>query len=288
LFLAQSQEIVRRCEAGFSPEKAATALSDLNESVRSAETAQGACVRKRVEEGGKKEVSARSLDASGIKALKHDVDVLKQMGDLRVAAKQETKPFQYEKHAVAERKEARKRLRRLARSEAVVDSQEEEMLKEQEQREMLALLQTQCSDTAQPSLYPVAQYLLQEFVVKLPKEPCQKCQKRVLALRNHADGTLVEASRDTGEKKGGAKVEKARKERKEDNKAMRTFCGHYLHRVCLDEWLTTPPFIRQCPVCDRRIWHPDWPQDHKQLEKAWQMKEAAKREQSEISDLMGF
>ena len=88
-------------------------------------------MRKRVEEGGKKEVSGRSLDASGIKALKHDVEVLKQIGDLRIAAKADAKPFQYEKHAVAERKEARKKLRRLARSEAVLDSQEERLLKEQ-------------------------------------------------------------------------------------------------------------------------------------------------------------
>ena len=58
--------------------------------------------------------------------------------------------------------------------------------------------------------------------------------------------------------------------------------------VYLDTWLTTPPFIRDCPVCTRRIWHPAWPADHKQLEKAWQKAEAAKREQSEISDLMGF
>ena len=209
------------------------------------------------------------------------MEVLKQMGDLRIAAKADAKPFQYEKHAVAERKEARKKLRRLARSEAVLDSQEERLLKEQEQQEMLVLLQTQCSDTAQPSLYPVAKYLFQEYVLKLPKEPCQKCQERVLALRNHTDGTLAANPPSSG-KKGSAEKDK------EGLKAMRTFCGHYLHRRCLDEWLTTPPFIRQCPACDRRIWHPDWPQDHKQLEKAWQMKEAAKREQSEISDLMGF
>ena len=25
--------------------------------------------------------------------------------------------------------------------------------------------------------------------------------------------------------------------------------------------------FRQCPVCDRRIWHPDWPADHKMLGK---------------------
>ncbi len=245
-------------------------------------------MRKRVEEGGKKAVAARSLDASGIKALKHDVDVLKQIGDLRDATKAAAKPFQYEKHAVAERKEARKQLRRLARSEVVLENEEEEMLKEQEQQEMLSLLKAQCSDTAQPSLFPVAQYLLQEYVQKLPKEPCQKCQEGVLPQRNHADGTLVDAASSSSSSSSSSKEERERKEKKEDHKAMRTFCGHYLHRVCLDEWLTTPPFIRQCPVCERRIWHPDWPQDHKQLEKAWQTKEAARREQSEISDLMGF
>eukprot|EP01032_Pedospumella_encystans_P028660 gene28660-32372_t len=69
---------------------------------------------------------------------------------------------------------------------------------------------------------------------------------------------------------------------------MRTFCGHWLHFQCLNEWLTTPPFVRMCPVCARRIWHPDWPEDHKQLEKAWQANEARKREMCDVSDFMGM
>jgi hypothetical protein len=39
-------------------------------------------------------------------------------------------------------------------------------------------------------------------------------------------------------------------------------------------------------VCDRRIWHPDWPEDHKMLEKAWQNKEARMREMNDVRFLV--
>lgn len=287
LYLAHANEIVRRCEAGFSPEKAASALSDLNESMRNADISAGSSVRKAVEGATKKDVKTRALDAEGIKALKHDVSVLKEMSDLRSATKAETKPFQYEKHATAERKSARQKLRRLARAEQEMDQEEEEMLKRLEQQEMLELVNSKCSEVAQPSLLPVCKYLLEEYVNRLPNEPCQKCGEVVLASRNEADGTLVDASTETNANSSAKEVKEAKAQRSR-RKPMRTFCGHWLHYQCLDLWLTTPPFIRECPVCSRRIWHPAWPADHKQLEKAWQKAEAAKREQSEISDLMGF
>lgn len=287
LYLAHANEIVRRCEAGFSPEKAASALSDLNESMRTAEISAGSSVRKAVEGGSKKDVKTRALDAEGIKALKRDVNVLKEISELRSATKADTKPFQYEKHATAERKVARQKLRRLARAEQEMDHEEEEMLKQLEQQEMLELVNSKCSEVAQPSLHPVCKYVLEEYVDRLPKEPCQKCQEAVLAARNESDGSLVDTSTESTSSSSAKEVKEA-KAKKSSRKPMRTFCGHWLHHQCLDTWLTTPPFIRDCPVCTRRIWHPAWPADHKQLEKAWQKAEAAKREQSEISDLMGF
>jgi len=66
---------------------------------------------------------------------------------------------------------------------------------------------------------------------------------------------------------------------------LRAICGHWLHHSCLDRLLTTPPFGKACSVCadQRRIWHSDWPEDPRQLEKAWQCKQARLREMADVS-----
>ena len=66
----------------------------------------------------------------------------------------------------------------------------------------------------------------------------------------------------------------------------RLFCGHWFHFKCLDEHLTTPPFEKMCPACDRRMFHPKWSSDLKKLEKRWAVEQAHARELSEITDLL--
>lgn len=41
---------------------------------------------------------------------------------------------------------------------------------------------------------------------------------------------------------------------------------------------------QDCPRCKHRVYHPDWPQDVKQLEKAWANRQAKRREVSEVRD----
>lgn len=102
----------------------------------------------------------------------------------------------------------------------------------------------------------------------MPVELCQKCNKTVLPTDCNSE---------------------AIKNSRSENKPIRVFCGHWLHYSCLKEWLETPPFIRRCPVCiDRRIWHPDWPEDYKLLEKAYMKAEERKREEDDIASMMGF
>lgn len=49
--------------------------------------------------------------------------------------------------------------------------------------------------------------------------------------------------------------------------------------------LALPNTQRQdCPRCKHRVYHPDWPQDVKQLEKAWANRQAKRREVSEVRD----
>ncbi len=230
MFKSQAEEIVRRCEAGHSGEQALQGSNPIKLPVKSSGD------------------SKIKLTTSSLKNLKHDVTVLKQISELRVATAKSSK-HTYVTQANAEKREARKDLRRLAQSEMDLEGEQQAALLEEEQQEMQALMRAKVSDTAQPSLQVVARFLVEDYACRLSVEPCQACKQPVLP-----------ADPDCSPKS--------------DRRAMRTFCGHWLHFSCLNEWLTTPPFIRQCPVCDRRIWHPDWPEDHKQLEKAWQNKEA--------------
>jgi len=260
MFQAQAAEIVRRCLAGFSPEDAVKSSNPI-------ELPGAALATSVVGKKASDNISARALTSGNLKALKHDVDVLKQISDLRVATNEKNKHV-YASKQNADRREARKDLRRLARAETEKDLEEERLLREQEQAEMMALLKLKASDVAQPSLLPVARFLVEDFCVRLPAESCQACKKKVLDPTNPSDPSLTNP--------------------RSNHRPMRTFCGHWLHWDCLNTWLTTPPFIRQCPVCDRRIWHPDWPADHKQLEKAWQMKAARDRELDDCASMMGF
>lgn len=44
--------------------------------------------------------------------------------------------------------------------------------------------------------------------------------------------------------------------------------------------MTEPPFGLSCPAtgCGRRVYHPDWPSDISQLERAWAGQQARLRE----------
>jgi len=267
MFRTQAEEIVRRCEAGFPVELAVSGsgpqetLTDLTETQMSAANKKAGFVKP------SENIHARQLDANGIKSIKHDMLVLRQIKDIREATVSQTKPFQYEKHAIAERKEARKLLRRLASAENEKDREEEEAIRAAEEAEMEALMRLKCNENATPSLLPTTKFLIEGFIGRMPRELCQACQKTVMPLNPQAP-----ALTNPGHK----------------NRPVRVFCGHWLHHACLDVWLTTPPFAKQCPVCSRRIWHPDWPHDVKQLEKAWAKKEETERDKNDIASMMGF
>jgi hypothetical protein len=243
MFKSQAEDIVRKCEAGFSPDQAISSSNPIKLPPKPTEQKQV------------------KLTTGSLKSLKHDVNVLKQMSDLRAAASAHDSK-RYVTQANADRREARKDLRKLVKAESDADCEQQRLLLEEEQNEMKELLKAKISETAQASLFPVAKYLVEEYAVKLPNESCQACKSSIL----HSDPE-----------------NEASKNPKSDKRAIRTFCGHWLHWNCLNDWLTSPPFVRQCLHCNRRIWHPDWPEDYKQLEKAWQNKEARKREVSDVS-----
>jgi len=260
MFQSQVDEIVRRCAAGATVEQA----MQVSNPIKFAEIAS------------KSVTPTPRLTTNNLLSLKHDVGVLKQISDLRVATTSGSKA-KYVTQVNAERREARRDLRKLAREESAADQEAQKAILEEEQNEMKDLIKGKASETAQPSLYAAAHFLVEDFACRLPLELCQACKKPVLP-------ELPESEKPPDSAPSTSKTRAARA----NLKPMRTFCGHWLHFQCLNEWLTTPPFVRMCPVCARRIWHPDWPEDHKQLEKAWQANEARKREMCDVSDFMGM
>ena len=116
----------------------------------------------------------------------------------------------------------------------------------------------------------MARYLVEDYCTRMPLEPCQACGLSVMD-RDPAGEAMNDPNSDL--------------------RPMRVFCGHWLHFKCLNTWLTTPPFVRNCPACrevgsPRKINHPDWSDDIKTLERAWQNKQAKLREVSDVSDFM--
>eukprot|EP01036_Dinobryon_divergens_P025885 gene25885-34477_t len=268
MFCAQASEIVRRCVAGHSPEQAALLTATNSVKLPQKVTA---------------DTTTLKLTAGNLKILKHDVNVLKQISDLRVATKGKGAHSQ---HALlqenAERREARKELRRLAQSESAADVELQKKLLEQAQQEMTELLCCKVSETAQPSLLTAVKFLMDEYVLRLPAEVCQACKKLVLPTQEGARSENI----------SNIPQQQQQQQHQHSNmRPVRSTCGHWLHHKCMDQWLSNPPFLHHCLLCKTdkiRIWHPDWPEDPKQLEKAWQSKEARKREMADVADFMGM
>ncbi len=106
---------------------------------------------------------------------------------------------------------------------------------------------------------------VEDYAVQMPRELCQACQQPVFAADPAGEAMCNPHS---------------------ELRPMRSGCGHWLHFKCLNEWLTTPPFLHNCPVCSRRVWHPDWSDDVKTMERAWQSKQAKLREMSDCADFL--
>ena len=78
-------------------------------------------------------------------------------------------------------------------------------------------------DTAEPSLYHVVNYLANYFVRFLPSAKCPHCHEPL--------------------------VKKLKLSIKEDPfRPERSYCGHWMHYQCFEEFVNTPPFLRECPI----------------------------------------
>jgi hypothetical protein len=119
------------------------------------------------------------ITSDSVVNIKHDLNVLKQMSDLRIATTDANRQNQYYKQSNQEKKEARRILSKLSKSESLADKAQESILREQEQKELNELLNIKVCEISQPSLFAVCKFLIEEFSNRLPNELCQKCNKTV-------------------------------------------------------------------------------------------------------------
>lgn len=68
------------------------------------------------------------------------------------------------------------------------------------------------------------------------------------------------------------------------------YCGAWYHFSCLKQYMESPPFKggKTCLECGRKIVHPRFSPNEKELERKWQQKQARRKEVEETKDAMGL
>ena len=282
MLTSQAEEIVRRMQEGLSSERALQMSNPIkvpkNFHLQTSEI---------------KEEKGR-LTNETIQNIKHDTEALKKAIDLRkneaAAVRAPGDNGYVDMKALAkERKDARRTLQKLTEAERAADQQLEEKEREwklEEQKRMAGYydlydIPTGGTINPQPSLLVLVTFLV-EKVRGLVEEKCPCCKERVLPANPDELTSLYSSSSSSGNNSS-----KDKSKSKKKMKPMRTYCGCWYHKSCLNTFLTEPPFGLECPTenCGRRVFHPDWPGDIRQLEREWAAKQARMRE---IEDAMLF
>lgn len=285
LLTSQAQEIVRRMQEGLSQERAVVMSNPIR-------LPKNFHLNPQDDVNGK----SRALTQETIKNIKHDTETLKRVNELRKkesAAATTTHSHgpgghQDHKAMAKERKDARRNIHKLTVVERAADQKLEEKEREwklEEKKKLEGYYDFYNTMEPQPCLYVLVKFLV-EKVRGLVGEVCPCCKERVLPVDPNElismYGTPDKNSSDHQQQK-----QHHPKSTKKKMKPMRTYCGCWYHKACLHTLLTEPPFGIECPKleCGRRVFHPDWPGDIKQLEREWAAREARKRE---IEDAMLF
>jgi hypothetical protein len=279
MLTSQAQEIVRRMQEGLTQDRALVMSNPIR-------LPKNFYLHKDVDNG-----KSCALTKDTIKDIKHDTETLKRVGDLR-AKESSAKPnghsgYQDTNALAKERKDARRNIHKLTEAERAADEKLVEKEKEWKLEEKKRLegyydvynVPSGGTIEPQPCLYVLVKFLVDK-IRGLVHEICPCCKERVLPLDPSELKSMYVS--DHADKK-----QHHPKSTKKKMKPMRTYCGCWYHKPCLNTLLTEPPFGIECPTdgCGRRVFHPDWPGDIKQLEREWAAREAKKRE---IEDSMLF
>ena len=265
MLTSQAKELIRRLQDGMTNEDALKFSNPVK-------------APKGSENFKKKEVKVR-LTQEKLKGLKKDVETLSRVRDLREFDSAATQGnAKIKANAYKERKDARRTIKKITKDELAKDQSIEDKEKQWQQEEEARMagydIPEQDGSNPTPSLLSLIIFL-KEKIQKLPLEICPTCAKPVLPPDPEELKSCYIALSE-------CKTDQERKARKaaKAKRPMRTFCGHWWHYGCLNKYMVEPPFGAVCPVkgCERRTYHPDWPEDIKALERAWAGKQARKRE----------
>ena len=72
-----------------------------------------------------------------------------------------------------------------------------------------------------------------------------------------------------------------------------SYCGHWMHFKCFEEYVSEPPFLRKCPapLCEENFGSVNFKVDEisvKTREKAYMQYQQQKGEEDELNKLFGF
>jgi hypothetical protein len=219
------------------------------------------------------EGAARQVSSVVLKSLKHDVETLAHIRDLKnvdKTTKRGTNPKA--NNAAHVRKEARREIHKISSSEKKSDEQLEQWQLEEQNRLQAHDIPEYDGSLPQPSLLSLVTFL-HNMMDQLPQKTCPCCSKTVL-LPNPKDLSALFAKKP--ENMTHAQLQKRKQARK--LRPIRTSCGCWYHYTCLDTYMTAPPFGASCPSCERRVFHPDWSGNMAELERAWAQTQARQRE----------
>eukprot|EP00914_Ancora_sagittata_P011705 GHVO01022648.1.p1 GENE.GHVO01022648.1~~GHVO01022648.1.p1 ORF type:complete len:178 (+),score=31.05 GHVO01022648.1:73-534(+) len=131
-----------------------------------------------------------------------------------------------------------------------------ELKKEREEAER-ASQNIQEIDTAYQSLYDAVNFVVNGFFRTLMDSVCGHCKLKVV--------DVLKTTEDC-------------------NTPEQPLCGHWMHRRCIEEVLTKPPFGEKCPVegCTQRVVHRKWTPNTQIYEKTWSLQQALDREMQDV------
>jgi len=112
-----------------------------------------------------------------------------------------------------------------------------------------------------------------DSIKKVRGETCGVCHAPVLHDNPAVYGMTAKKADESAADK------KLRKSLK-DIKPLRVHCGHFYHAKCLDDFMTDPPFGKECGVegCSRPVFYTGYPDDKAVLERNYSNRQARIRE----------
>ena len=264
MLTSQAVEVIRRMQDGITAEQALVLSNPIKQPKFDDNDSKSHQVKDR-------------LTNEMLKGLKHDVDILSNVRELREkdASRVQGKAHVLQQHT-REKKAARRAIHKITDQERAADLElaEQEKQWREEETNRLSGYNLGSDTPPQPSLLALTTFL-KEKIQLVPDAKCPCCESLALLTNPNKLKLLYSTSSE-------CKTEKQKKERKEARamRPVRTYCGCWYHYKCLNTFMTEPPFGLSCPTsgCGRRVFHPDWPDDISQLERDWAGHQARLRE----------